>query len=70
MLTYGIASTLTAMTSVQVGLRPRMLLVAFPLILAAGVVIRGRRYRVLLAASIVALVAFSLLTFSSLAATP
>jgi hypothetical protein len=69
-LAYGLVSGGFAMTSYQVGLRPRMLLISFPLILAAGVQLRGRPYRALLAVSFVLLCALSLLSFGTLVATP
>ncbi len=69
-LAYGIVSAGFAMTSYQVGLRPRMLLISFPLILAAGVCLQGKVYRAVLGLSFVLLVVLSLLTFGTLAATP
>jgi hypothetical protein len=70
LMVYGIAATVFAASSLQVGLRPRMVLGAFPLILAAGVELRGVPYRALFACSVLSLVALSLLTFGTLAATP
>jgi hypothetical protein len=70
LMVYGIAATAFAASSLQVGLRPRMVLGAFPLILAAGVELRGVPYRALFACSVLSLVALSLLTFGTLAATP
>ncbi len=69
-LTYGLAAAAMAAGSFQVGLRPRMLLVAFPLVLAVAVRLRGTAYRVVFAASFVLLVVFSMLTFTSLAVFP
>ncbi len=67
---YGTATALLAASSYQVGLRPRMLLTAFPILLAAGACLRGYRYRLVLAASIVCLVVLSLLTFGTEAVFP
>jgi hypothetical protein len=69
-LTYGLVSAAFALTSYQVGLRPRMLLISFPLVLAAGVRLHGTAYRVVLGLSFVLLVSLSLLTFGTLVATP
>jgi hypothetical protein len=69
-LTYGLAAAAMAGASFQVGLRPRMLLVAFPLVLAVAVRLRGTAYRVVFAASFVLLIVFSILTFTSLAVFP
>ena len=69
-LAYGLAAAGLALVSYQVGLRPRMLLVAFPVVLAVGVRKTGRSYRTVLSVSVVLLIAFSTLTFASLAATP
>jgi hypothetical protein len=69
-LAYGLTAAAMAVSSYQVGLRPRMLLVAFPLVLAVGVRLRERAYAVALGASATVLVAYSLLTFSSLAVFP
>lgn len=69
-LGYGIAAAVFAMTSYRVGLRPRMILIAFPLVLAPGVMLRGRAYRIVLGASATLMVALALATFTSLAATP
>ncbi len=67
---YGLMSTAFVAGSYQVGLRPRMLLTTFPLLLAFGVETEGRRYRLLLAASVVCLVASSILIFGTLASVP
>jgi hypothetical protein len=67
---YGLLSTAFVAGSYQVGLRPRMLLTTFPLLLAFGVRTEGRRYGVLLAASVVGLVVSSILAFGTRAALP
>lgn len=67
---YGIAAVAASMASLQVGPRPRMILAAFPLLLAAGVIVSGRRYRILLGLFVIGTIALSAVTFATLAATP
>jgi hypothetical protein len=67
---YGITAAAFAASSYHVGLRPRMLLAAFPLVLAAGVELRGRVYRAVLATSVILLITLSLFTFGTLATFP
>jgi hypothetical protein len=67
---YGIAAFAFACFSYNVGPRPRLLLAAFPVVIAFAVSMRGRGFRVLLVASAVALAAMSLVTFTTLAAVP
>jgi hypothetical protein len=67
---YGLVSTAFIAASYQVGLRPRMLLTAFPIVLAFGVQTEGRRYRAVLAACIIGLVVSSVLTFGTRATIP
>lgn len=67
---YGIAAATFAVTSHAVGLRPRMILTAFPLILAAGVRITGWKFRALMATSVVGMVLMAVFSFSTFAAIP
>lgn len=69
-LVYAVTAIGFALMSFRVGLRPRMVLLAFPVVLAPGVVLREAAYRVVLVLSAASLVALSLLTFSTIAATP
>ncbi len=70
LLAYGLAAAALAACSYEVGLRPRMLLGAFPVLLAPAVVLPPRAYRALLATSALALVALSVLSFGTLAVFP
>lgn len=67
---YGVAALVFACLSYNVGPRPRLLLSAFPVVVAFAVTTRGRSFRALLVASAVGLVALSLVTFTTLAAVP
>lgn len=68
---YGIGAVVFAAASFDVGLRPRPLLVAFPLIIAIAASVRGRwTWRAVLAVSAIGLAALSLVTFLTLAAVP
>jgi hypothetical protein len=67
---YGLGALLFAASSFNVGPRPRPLLVAFPVIIAVAASVRGWRWRAVLVASGLGLVAMSLLTFLTLAAVP
>lgn len=67
---YALASIALALASENVGPRPRLLLTAFPLVVAAAVKVRGRPFALLVGASAVALGALSVITFGTLAATP
>jgi hypothetical protein len=60
-LLYGICAVVSAAISQPVGLRPRFLLLAFPMIIALGTRYEGRSHRWLVAVSAVLLVGFSLL---------
>ena len=59
-----------AASSFNVGDRPRPLLVAFPVIIAIAASVSGWRWRVVLALSVLGLLAMSLLSFMTLAAVP
>lgn len=51
MLLYGLAAALLALIAAPVGLRPRFIFLAFPLIIAVGTWLRGRAYVAVLTAS-------------------
>lgn len=55
-LLYGLVVALMALCSAPVGLRPRFVLLAFPLLAAVAVRLRGRAYRVVICGSAVLLV--------------
>jgi hypothetical protein len=69
-LLYGLAAAGMAAISAPVGLRPRFLLLAFPLIVAIGTRLRGRAYAGAVAVSIGFLVVMSLSTLASTAVFP
>jgi hypothetical protein len=58
-LIYGLGAALLAVVSAPVGLRPRFILDAFPLILALGVRLRGVWYVVVVSTSAVVMVVFT-----------
>jgi hypothetical protein len=70
LIAYAFVSISLALASQRVGARPRMLLAAFPLVVALGVRCTGRTYRLVLGASVLASVAAAVLIFGSLAMTP
>ena len=70
MLLYGLVAAGTAFVSAPVGLRPRFMFLAFPLIIAVGTRLRGRAYVWLLAASMVLLVFATAYEVSSWAVFP
>jgi hypothetical protein len=59
MLLYGISAALCAVMATPDGLRPRFLYLAFPLIVAVGIWLRGKAYVSVLSISIVALIALT-----------
>jgi hypothetical protein len=67
---YGFGALLFAVSSFNVGPRPRPLLLAFPVIIAAAASVRGWWWRVVVVASALGLLAMSLLTFLTLSAVP
>lgn len=69
-LLYGVGAIAMAIVSEHIGPRPRMLLAAFPLVVAVAVALKGRAYAAVLAASAVGFTALTAITLSSLAATP
>lgn len=52
---YGAASTFLAFISAPVGLRPRFILIAFPILIAYSTTLRGRRWWIFIVLSVVAL---------------
>jgi hypothetical protein len=69
-LIYGVAAAVLAATASPIGLRPRFLLLAFPLVVAYGTRLRGRAYTGALLVSTTLLVAMSALEFTSWAVFP
>jgi hypothetical protein len=69
-LVYGLVAVALAAISAPVGLRPRFLLLAFPLFTAVGTRLRGRPYAWTVAASALGLLAMTLLSLGSLAVFP
>jgi hypothetical protein len=69
-LIYGLAAALLGAISSPVGLRPRFVMLAFPLVVAYGLRLRGRAYVAGLVVSGTLLVAMTALEFVSLAVFP
>ena len=67
---YGVAAVVLAAISAPVGLRPRFLLLAFPLIMAVGTRYSGWRYRSILGVEIMLLTLMTLLTLDSFGVFP
>jgi Mannosyltransferase (PIG-V) len=67
---YGLGALLFAASSFNVGPRPRPLLAAFPVVIAIAASVSGWKWRVVLVASTLGLIAMSLLTFLTLSAVP
>jgi hypothetical protein len=59
MLLYGVSAALYAVVAAPVGLRPRFLYLAFPLIVAVGIWLRGKAYVGVLSTSVVLLIALT-----------
>lgn len=70
LLIYGFGALLFAVSSFDVGPRPRPLLVAFPIIIAIAASARGWVWRVVIVASAAGLLALSLVSFLTLSAVP
>ena len=70
LIIYGLGALLFAASSFNVGPRPRALQLAFPVIIAFAASVSGWRWRVVLVASGLGLLAMSLLTFLTLSAVP
>jgi hypothetical protein len=69
-LIYGLAAGVLGAISAPVGLRPRFVMLAFPLVVAYGTRLRGRAYVATLVVSGTLLVAMTALEFVSLAVFP
>ncbi|HEY6472135.1 MAG TPA: hypothetical protein VIY26_04525 [Acidimicrobiales bacterium] len=69
-LIYGIAAAVLAAIASPVGLRPRFIMLAFPLVVAYGTRFRGRAYVGVLLVSIASLAAMTALEFISWAVFP
>jgi hypothetical protein len=69
-LLYGFGVVASAAFSEPVGLRPRFLMLAFPMVIALGTRYEGRTHRVLVAVSAALLVAMTVLELSSWAVFP
>jgi hypothetical protein len=67
---FGVATVLMACASVNVGPRPRLLVAAFPVAIAAARKLRGVAFGAVLVLSAATMVFFTVLTCTSLAATP
>ena len=67
---YGLCAVGSAAVSLPVGLRPRFLMLAFPLVIAAGTRYSGRTYRVLVAVCVVLLALMTILEAGSNAVFP
>ena len=65
LLLYGIAAAVLALVAAPVGLRPRFIFLAFPLIIAVGTWLRGKSYVAVLSASVLLLGALMAYTVSS-----
>jgi hypothetical protein len=65
-LLYGLGAAFLGLVSAPIGLRPRFILLAFPLIIAVGIRLKGRSYLALVAVSVVLLAvatAYSICSF-------
>ncbi len=69
-LAYGVSAVILFAVSSPVGLRPRFLMLAFPLTIAAATHFEGRRFRTILALSTVALALMTIETLTSWAVFP
>ncbi|MGA3146080.1 MAG: hypothetical protein ABSF33_01245 [Acidimicrobiales bacterium] len=69
-LIYGLAAGLLAAVSSPVGLRPRFIMLAFPLVLAYGIRLRGRLYTAAVVISVLLLAAMTVLELGSTAVFP
>lgn len=67
---YGVGALAMAVLSAHIGPRPRMLLAAFPLVVAVAVAVRGKAFAAVLAGSALGLAVLTAITLGSLAATP
>jgi hypothetical protein len=69
-LLYGLIALGLAAVSAPVGLRPRFLMLAFPLVIAVGTRLSGRPYRWVVAGSAVLLLAMTIISMATLAVFP
>ncbi len=69
-LIYGLAAVVIAAVSSPVGLRPRFVMLAFPLVLAYGTRLRGRVYSAAVVVSVLLLTAMTVLELGSTAVFP
>lgn len=69
-LVYALVALGLALVSATIGPRPRMILAAFPLVMAAGVVLRGTAFTVALCCCAGLLALLEVLTVGTLAVTP
>jgi hypothetical protein len=69
-LLYGLVAAAIAAGSAPIGLRPRFLMLAFPLIVAVGTRLRGRAYGWTVAVSVCLLVVMTLSELASTAVFP
>ncbi|HSN02766.1 MAG TPA: hypothetical protein VLS91_04710 [Acidimicrobiales bacterium] len=69
-LAYGVSAVVLFAISSPVGLRPRFLMLAFPLTIAAGTRWEGRKFRLALAISVVGLALMTIETLTSWAVFP
>jgi hypothetical protein len=67
---FTLATVLTACASVNVGPRPRLLLAAFPVVIATGKYLRGRLFVAVVTVSALGMIALTALTVGSLSVTP
>ncbi len=65
MLLYGLSAAALGMISAPIGLRPRFIFLAFPLIIAVGTRLRGRAYLTLLSVSAAFLIGFTVFEVAS-----
>ncbi len=69
-LAYGLVAAALAAVAAPVGLRPRFIMLAFPLVVAFGTRVHGRSYRWMVVVSAAMLVAMTLLELASTAVFP
>jgi Gpi18-like mannosyltransferase len=67
---YSVASAALVVGSHTIGARPRLVLAAFPLVMAVGAELRGAAYYAALGVSAGLMVALAVVSFTTLAATP
>jgi hypothetical protein len=65
MLLYGLSAAALGMISAPIGLRPRFIFLAFPLIVALGIRLRGRAYAAVLSMSTALLIGFTVFEVAS-----